>query len=99
LSGRDTTPEHGIEIRRIDTSGHLLEERIHDRHWGSFASVDSLLSALATTADLVETEIRALVHRVHELDARVDALEKERSLPRPRPQPPGNARGRQRRGK
>ncbi len=81
LSGRRAMPDHDIEIRRVDDSGHLHEEHVHDRHFGPSMTIGSILPALATTAGLIETEIGMLSRQVQALSSRVDALEKQRRLP------------------
>lgn len=81
FSGRHMMPDQGMEIRRIDDSGRLHEEHVHDRHFGSFMTIGSILPALATTAGLIETEIRMISRQIQTLNSRVDALEKQRRLP------------------
>lgn len=74
-SRRDFPPDRGLEVRRIDDSGHIHEEPIHGRHLGHFLSMSSTFSDLATTAKLVETEIKMLSEQVQKLTSRVEELE------------------------
>jgi hypothetical protein len=83
FAGIHGLPDHGVEIRRIDASGNLQEEQIHDWHFGSFGALGSVLPALATTAGLIETEIRALSDQLKMLNSRVSLLEEQRPLSMP----------------
>lgn len=77
LPGRHAMQDHGIEIRRIDSSGHVQEEHVYDRHMGSFTAIGSILPALSTTAGLIEDEIKVLGQEIQKLVSRVDALEEQ----------------------
>lgn len=78
-SGRHGMPDHGLEIRRIDHGGRVSEEHIHERYPDSFMAIGSILPAIATTASLIETEIRILSEQIQRLNSRVELLEKRRS--------------------
>lgn len=74
-SRRDFPSDRGLEVRRIDDSGHIHEEHVHGRHLGHLMSMSSTFSDLATTAKLVETEIKMLGEQVQKLTSRVEELE------------------------
>jgi hypothetical protein len=93
-SGRRGVPDRGMEIRRIDDAGCIHEEPVHERFPGPFLAMESALPALATTAGLIEAELRTLNDQIQRLNARVEALEQQRqssSAPGPKPHSPPEA--------
>lgn len=69
--------DHGVEIRRMDTSGQLHEEHMHNA--GTFMSTRMLVPALVTAAGLIENEMKALNKQVQSLAVRVSKFEKQRA--------------------
>ncbi len=78
MPGRHNMPDHGVEMRRIDSSGCLREEVLHNRPSGFLPGGSWLLPALSTTARLVEQEIANIRQDLEKLSVRVDRLENHR---------------------
>jgi hypothetical protein len=62
---------HDIEIRRMDSNGHLQEEHVNE------ASIDSSSSSLYSIVNLIENEIKKVMKDVKKLTLRVDKMEKQ----------------------
>lgn len=95
FAGRRGVPDRGMEIRRVDDAGHIHEEPVHERFPGPFLAMGSALPALATTAGLIEAELRTLNDQIQRLNSRVGALEQQRQsriAPGPKPHSPPEPR-------
>ncbi len=75
FAGRHVQRDTMVEIRRLDSLGHLQEERLHSED--SYLSMGMLTPSLATTARLIENEIKILNQQVLSLALRVDSVEKQ----------------------
>jgi len=75
-SGRRDFDERGIEIRRLDENGHLVEDHVHDPI--SLTSMPFNLNATLATAAAknIECDLRQLTEQVQSLNCRVGVLEK-----------------------
>jgi hypothetical protein len=73
---RPDPPMHDIEIRRMDSTGRLLEEHIHDHPSGHLISDDVLHPSPTIIAGLIEGEMKNLTQRLESLTSRVEYLEK-----------------------
>lgn len=69
---RDRPEPHEIEIRRLDSSGNLIEEHAHSRD-GAFLEAGG--PASFPVAALLESELRRLSTELAKLTARVQVLE------------------------
>jgi len=67
---------HEIEMRRLDADGHLEEHPMDPRAVGGMGFWGAMGSAFATSASLIETELKNLTGQVQLLTARVESLEK-----------------------
>lgn len=76
FGGKDIIDLHGIEIRRIDGNGHLIEDQQFNRHFGTMIISGVFIPQLLETAGVIETEIKTLNEKVNSLYSRIDALEK-----------------------
>ncbi|HTW90276.1 MAG TPA: hypothetical protein VMH22_01015 [bacterium] len=100
LPHRDIGLDHGIEVRRLDASGRLTEERIHNPPFGAYATFDSLLPALYATANIIQADLGVLSHEIQALRERVEALEKKGQCTEPDSQKQGDSRaGKKRKAK
>jgi len=79
LFGRRGLDVHSVEVRRMDASGRLQEERMHDCSMGPLTPMSVVGRELMATATQIESELRGLSQRVGALTSRVEALEKHMS--------------------
>jgi hypothetical protein len=77
--GRNHMDHEDVEIRRLDSSGHLIEEHIHDRNGINAISMMIFNSALLSTANLLEREMKHINEQIQSLTSRVDSLEKSKT--------------------
>ena len=75
FGGRHARMSNGVEIRQLDSSGKLHED--HLPNIGSYLSMGMLAPSLATTASLIENEMKNLTQQVMTLTLRVDKIEKQ----------------------
>jgi hypothetical protein len=68
--------DHDIEIRRVDNNGHLREDHVHGMR-AYETSIGSFYSALTSSANLIESEIKEVMEDVKKLTLRVDKVEKQ----------------------
>lgn len=80
---RHTGSTHPIEIRRIDAAGHLQEEHVHDDFIEQIVGLNMLPKVLATSAKLIETEVKSVNHQLQLLADRVGTLESQIANTRP----------------
>jgi len=73
---RKNNLDHDIEIRRLDSNGHLREEHVHGMH-AYEASMGSYYLALTSSANLIESEIKEVMEDVKKLTLRLDKMEKQ----------------------
>ena len=75
---------HALEIRRIDSSGRLVEER--DRGMGLpwSESLDVMSQALLSAAENIDGEMRRMKAAIESLADRLDAVEKKQARKGPR---------------
>jgi hypothetical protein len=98
--GHRRGPEpHHIEVRRLDTDGHLREEHVH----ADGPDWSDLGVALSATMQALRTDIDSISRRVDQISAKVQVLEEKAqccgkrsasapSRPRKRPKPKGRGR-------
>ena len=72
--GRRDFDGQGIEIRRLDEKGHLVEDHVHN---SLSLTPFNLNTALATAAKTIECDLRKLAEQVLSLSSRVEVLEKQ----------------------
>lgn len=75
---------HTMEIRRLDSSGQLIEERNHGMGVPRTESIDIVNQALLSAAENIDGEIQRLKTTVETLVARIDAVEKKLAEKKPR---------------
>jgi len=81
LRGRAGRSHHhgvqNVEIRRIDRTGHLVEDRAHGLlPTPAMTHLSLVSSALASAAEVLDDDLQYLREQVKTLTARVEALEK-----------------------
>ena len=77
FGGRHAMDFHDVEIRRIDQTGILREDHLQNRAIEPMFAMSAFSSALATSANLIENEMKHLTLQVQSLASRIDAVEKQ----------------------
>lgn len=82
LNHRHSNHIHGVEIRRMDSSGNLKEEHTHGSFVSPLCSPDGLTAALFSAAQTLDTDLKALRLELQSSNERLTAIEKKLKAPK-----------------
>lgn len=93
-AGRHGVELRDVEIRRIDESGHLTEDRVRDKAAFARMPIGEVDTGLSFAAQLVESDLRQITNQMRGLTLRVEALERMATVRRKKSVPKPKAKGR-----
>jgi hypothetical protein len=79
-AGRHDFHNQGIELRRLDENGNLIEEPFRDR--GEFTQIPFIINkGIASAANAMEEDLHRLKKQIESLNRRIDDLGKQSTPP------------------